>query len=166
MFFCVAVTDSFPNSPIPFPNLWTSIILFIPFVFLLLMLQTKPTICKLWTSWVRTRTLWFSRHLQGLLSCIIKTLQAVTHKAFVILFFLHYNTIIRWYSHSITLTLIIIWNNNFLQCRAMHTMYMLNRIVHIHRNLLPSDKAKISLFKKSLIFYIRYCLYYFHYFLF
>ena len=35
--------------------------------------------------------------------------------AFIILYFLHYNNITRLYSHTITFTLILIWNYNFYQ---------------------------------------------------
>ena len=40
--------------------------------------------------------------------------------------FVYYNNIISADSHSITFTLILIWNNNFFQCRAVHTVNVLH----------------------------------------
>ena len=40
----------------------------------------------------------------------------------------------------------------------MHTMDVLHGVVHVHRNLLPSDKAQVALFQKCLVFHVGNCL--------
>ena len=54
-------------------------------------------------------------------------------------------------------------NSNFFESLAVHSMYVLYRVVHINCNLLPTDKTKITLFKNRLIFHIRHRLYNLHY---
>ena len=59
----VSVTDSFPRSSVPLTHRRVTVIFFVPFILLLLMLCTEPVVRKFRTSGIGTRPFRFLRHL-------------------------------------------------------------------------------------------------------
>lgn len=72
MLLDVAITNPFPRPAIPTSYSWVTIILFVAFAFLLLMLYAKPSVSKLGATWEGARSFWFPWHLAPPIFCMKK----------------------------------------------------------------------------------------------
>ena len=90
----IAVTDSFPCSPVPTVYSRVPAILLVAFVHKLRVFLTEPPVGKFWTAGIRTRPLWFSRHQLHLLWGIKKATHRINPMNGLALYVIFYDTII------------------------------------------------------------------------
>ena len=90
----IAVTDSFPCSPVPTAYSRVPAILLVAFVHKLRVFLTEPPVGKFWTAGIRTRPLWFSRHQLHLLWGIKKATHRINPMNGLALYVIFYDTII------------------------------------------------------------------------
>lgn len=90
----IAVTDSFPCTPIPTAYSRIPAILLIAFVLQLRVFLTEPSVGKFRTAGIRTRTLWLPRHQLHLLFGIKKATHRIDPMNGFALYAIFYDTII------------------------------------------------------------------------
>lgn len=90
----IAVTDSFPCTPIPTAYSRIPAILLVAFVHKLRVFLTEPPISQFRTARIRTRPLWFSRHQLHLLFGIKKATHRISPVNGLVLYAIFYDTII------------------------------------------------------------------------
>ena len=145
----VTIADALPASAVAFVGLGVSLVLVVLFVHDLLMLgAVLLTLSEPTAAGVGAGTLWFIGHEVHLLGHK-KSPAGLLPQGSLRFYLPDYNDIRSGRCLSVSFCVYFIRSRNFavIQCPCVKLMNVAKIIAHIHRNLLPREEAKVTLFQ-------------------